>query len=89
MPTVPELVTFKPVNVATTSPTVASTKVRRTAGDMETDVSVDVIVLPVEDKERKGEHMSDPRPLNLGQVKNSRKFQKFQFSEIFQKIRKK
>ncbi|CAB03116.3 ZP domain-containing protein [Caenorhabditis elegans] len=64
----PDFVTFKPVvhaknsmnidfrrggSESSTPSTSSSTKVRRTAGDMETDVSVDVIVLPVEDKERK------------------------------------
>ncbi|CAI2321840.1 unnamed protein product [Caenorhabditis sp. 36 PRJEB53466] len=51
----PELVTFKPLgeDSRSTAAMSSSTKVRRTAGEMETDVSVDVIVLPVEDKERK------------------------------------
>ncbi|CAP31384.2 Protein CBG12399 [Caenorhabditis briggsae] len=47
-----ELITPRVFGRGSTSPT--TTKVRRTAGEMETDVSVDVIVLPVEDKERKG-----------------------------------
>ncbi|EGT39631.1 hypothetical protein CAEBREN_19958 [Caenorhabditis brenneri] len=42
----------------------STTKVRRTAGEMETDVSVDVIVLPVEDKERKDTN-SPPQSLSF------------------------
>ncbi|CAB3408754.1 unnamed protein product [Caenorhabditis bovis] len=65
----PELVTFKPLSsngktegTSTATPTTTSvqepltttaSKKRRTSGDMETDVSVDVIVLPVEDNDRK------------------------------------
>uniref|UniRef100_A0A1I7UYC9 ZP domain-containing protein n=1 Tax=Caenorhabditis tropicalis TaxID=1561998 RepID=A0A1I7UYC9_9PELO len=46
------------------NPFPSTTKVRRTAGEMETDVSVDVIVLPVEDKERKDTN-SPPQSLSF------------------------
>uniref|UniRef100_A0A8R1HJ77 ZP domain-containing protein n=1 Tax=Caenorhabditis japonica TaxID=281687 RepID=A0A8R1HJ77_CAEJA len=75
----PQLVTFKPVQSKSprnseeeleitpfydTTMAATSTKVRRTVGEMETDVSVDVIVLPVEDKERKDTN-SPPQSLSF------------------------
>ncbi|KAF1770673.1 hypothetical protein GCK72_002494 [Caenorhabditis remanei] len=61
---VEELITPRVFGGGSTLPTSSSTKVRRTAGEMETDVSVDVIVLPVEDKERKDTN-SPPQSLSF------------------------
>ncbi|CAI5438188.1 unnamed protein product [Caenorhabditis angaria] len=63
-PSTAELVTFKPISTTSSNTSPTTTKVRRTVGEMETDVSVDVIVLPVEDKERKDSN-SSPQPLSF------------------------